>query len=233
MFHNLKEGALFVADAHYPNHKKEDFLALLRSICDKRLQTEQLILMGDIFDLLVGNSPYLKRRFQEEIALIETIAKEVEVLYLEGNHDFFLKPLFSQNVTIVPLQKQPVVLHTKEKSYALAHGDKYEMSLGYRLYTKLIRSPLLLKLLPDAIAVKKLRDMRTKKICKGLQNFKELAKKIRKNYTTDFIIEGHYHMGVVEENYISLPSFACSGKIACFKDSKIDFFYLESKKLLA
>jgi N-acetyl-gamma-glutamylphosphate reductase len=49
MFHKLQDGALLIADAHYPNHKKEQFLALLQDIKEGKIRAKQLILMGDIF----------------------------------------------------------------------------------------------------------------------------------------------------------------------------------------
>jgi len=62
MYHKLQKGAILLADAHYPNHKKEEFVSFLEEIKTKKLFASQLILMGDIFDLLVGNSPYLQKQ---------------------------------------------------------------------------------------------------------------------------------------------------------------------------
>ena len=219
----LKSKALFIADAHYPNHKKEEFLKLLSSINSQEIQTPQLILMGDIFDLLVGNSPYLQKRFANEIALINQIAQKIEVIYLEGNHDFYLNPLFSRDVQIIPIEKQPLTLTHNNKSYALSHGDRYTMNRGYKLYTKLIRLPIILRLLPDAIAVNKLKSMQEKKICKEIQNFKQLVAKIAQNYSSDYIIEGHYHQAQKINNYFALPSFACNTQVAIFNGDTLDY----------
>lgn len=223
MFLNLQKGALLIADAHYPNHKRVEFLSLLKRLKDGGIQTQQLILMGDIFDLLVGNSPYLKKRFQKEIHLLEEIAKKVELIYLEGNHDFYLNPLFGNAIKIVPRELQPLLFTYKNKSFALSHGDKYEVPKSYTLYSKLIRNPLILKLLPDCIAKYKLQQMQRKKICKEVKNFNKIVSKIKGHYQSDYIIEGHYHQGVIVENYISLPSFACSGTVSQFNGEKFDF----------
>ncbi len=215
MYHKLQKGAILLADAHYPNHKKEEFLSFLEDIKTKKISTPQLILMGDIFDLLVGNSSYLKKRFSKEIALLEAIANNIEVLYLEGNHDFYLKPLFKK-VQPIAIQNQPLFLENNQKTYALSHGDKYATSFAYKLYTKLIRNPFLLKLLPEIIAKKQLQKMQSKNICKKIKNFDTIIKEIKNFYKSDYIIEGHFHQGVVRDNYIALPSFACSLKYAIF-----------------
>ena len=223
MYHKLQQGATFIADAHYPNHKREEFLKLLYSINTQEIQTPQLILMGDIFDLLVGNSLYLQKRFANEIALINQIAQKIEVIYLEGNHDFYLNPLFSRDVQVVPIEKQPLILTHNNKSYALSHGDKYAMKQRYKLYTKLIRLPIVLKLLPDTIAINKLKSMQAKKICKEIQNFNQLVAKIAQNYNTDYIIEGHYHQAKKIGNYFALPSFACDTQVAIFNGDTLDY----------
>jgi len=217
----LKKGAILIADAHYPNHNKS-LLDILDGLNCGKIRTPQLILMGDIFDLLVGGSKYLQNRFEKEINLIDEVAKKIEVIYIEGNHDFNLKPLF-KNVKIFPIEQQPVIFDAGEKIVALSHGDRFEMSLSYKIYTKLIRNPTVLKLLPEFIAKNKLASMQSKKICKKIENFKTLAKNITKNYKADIIIEGHYHQGIVVDNYISLPSLACSNKIALFDGKNIEF----------
>jgi UDP-2,3-diacylglucosamine hydrolase len=222
MYHNLKEGAILIADAHYPAHKKEHFLKLLQDIKSQKISTSQLILMGDIFDLLVGNSPYLKSLFAKEIELLEEIAKDIEVIYLEGNHDFTLDVIF-KNIKIVPIASQPLVLQCCGKLYGFSHGDRYRQTFGYLLYSKFIRNRLVLKILPDIIAKYMLNKMKHKKICKEISNFENIVEQIRKNYNTDYIIEGHFHQGKKIGNYISLPSFACTQEYTLFKNSQFHF----------
>ena len=222
----IKENAILIADSHYPNHKKEHFLELLNSINSKKILTPQLILMGDIFDLLVGNSPYLKNKFKDEINLIDEIAKNIEVIYLEGNHDFYLKPLF-KNVKVIPINKQPLFGKLGLKSVSLSHGDKNLVPFNYKIYTKVIRNPIILKLLPDLIAKYKLKNMQKKSLCKDIKNFKYIVNQKIKLYKSDIIIEGHYHQSIIIDNYYALPSFACSKKFAIVKNSKIIYKSLE------
>ncbi len=223
MFHKLQEGAIFIADVHYPNHKKEEFLAFLTAIKEKRIKTSQLILMGDIFDLLLEQSSFLKNLFEKEIALINDIAKKIEVIYLEGNHDFNLASIFV-NAKVVPLQKQPLLLQNNNKIYALSHGDKFVMPFSYKIFTFFIRNKLFLHLLPEIVAKYQLQKMKKKKICKKISHFQEKVLQILTHYKSDFVIEGHYHQGKILKNYIALPSFACSQKLARFDKNKITFF---------
>jgi len=221
MSHKLKEGAIFIADAHYPNHSKE-LITLLESINSSKLQTPQLFLMGDIFDLLVGNSPYLKERFSKDIELIEQIATKIEVFYIEGNHDFNLKPLF-KNTKIIPISKQPLILKDQNKTIAISHGDKFNTTLLYKIYTKFIRNPFIIKLIPQIYAKKKIEKMSKKNICKKIKNFENTILNIKKYYSSNLIIEGHFHQGIKSKNYISLPSFACDKMYGVYKKFDIEF----------
>ncbi len=223
----LRKGAIFIADAHYPNHKKKEFISFLYDIKYKKIIASQLILMGDIFDLLVGESKYLENRFKKEIYLLEDIAKDIEVIYLEGNHDFNLKKFFKR-VKVFPIKKQPLILKYNNKTYALSHGDKFNTPLIYKTYTKIIRNPLILKIIPDFFAKKQLLKMKNKKICKKIINFKNIIHKITQNYKSDYIIEAHFHQGTIIKNYISLPSFACSLKYAILQEN-IDFINYKNK----
>lgn len=96
MSHNIeiKEGAFVVADAHY-SYLRPHLLNFLKEIHSKKLQPTQLLFLGDIFDTLFGAIPYTAKINQEAIKLLNEISQEIELIYLEGNHDFNLKKYFS------------------------------------------------------------------------------------------------------------------------------------------
>jgi len=220
----LKKGAIFIADSHYPTHKKEEFLNFLNAIENSTIKTEQLFLMGDIFDLLVGTSNYLKNEYKEEITLINKIAQKIEVYYFEGNHDFCLQNVFNKYVKVIPLQKQPLIFNYNFKTYALAHGDLHNKQKRYLTYSKIIRSKIILNLIPDFVSKIVLKRLSKKIICKEIKDFKSLIKSF--NIQGDFAIEGHFHQGIIVDNYIAMPSFACSKKIGYFNGISVDFLML-------
>ena len=55
----IKEQALFIADSHYPHHG-DAFLDLLKKLERGEIETPQLFLMGDNFDLLFGHNDYIQ-----------------------------------------------------------------------------------------------------------------------------------------------------------------------------
>jgi len=70
---NIKEGALFIADAHDSAERAFffDFLVYVN-----QNPPSQLFLMGDMFDLLVGSVSYGVKQYQRYIDLIEEIGKK-------------------------------------------------------------------------------------------------------------------------------------------------------------
>ena len=74
----IKEHALFIADAHYPHHG-DTFFKILKKLENGKLKTPQLFLMGDIFDLLFGHNDYIKTFTQEAIHQINQLSKKIEI----------------------------------------------------------------------------------------------------------------------------------------------------------
>ncbi len=221
----IKEGAIFIADAHYPHHG-ESLLTLLRSIENQTLKTPQLFLMGDIFDLLFGYNEYIKTFSQEAINLLQELSQTLEIHYLEGNHDFCLKEIFP-NIHLYPREKQPINFQLKEQIIYLAHGDLYETGFGYNLYSKLLRNKTTLTFLKPfekQIIDHRLKKLQKKHICHSFEKFEQRANAIISHYPKDtLIIEGHFHQGIRFANYISLPSLVCQNKIAIVQNGQLIF----------
>jgi len=222
----IKENALFIADAHYPHHDNETFLTLLKEIHNQQIETPQLFLMGDIFDLLFGHNDYIKTFSEEAISLLQEISKTLEIIYLEGNHDFCLKELFP-NIKVYGREEQPIQFQLNKQDVFLSHGDKYETGFGYNLYSKILRNKtLLIALRPfeKQIIDHRIKKLKVKKICGEFKGYPKRFDAIRGHYPKDsLIIEGHFHQSLMHENYISLPSLACQKSVAIVKNSKIIF----------
>lgn len=108
----LKSGAFFIADAH-ENEQRQGFLDFLRTLESGQIKTPQLILMGDIFEIFVGQVRPTHAFAATYVNLLESIAtKGVEVLYVEGNHDFNLTKMFCK-VRVFALKNQPLRLKSK------------------------------------------------------------------------------------------------------------------------
>jgi len=226
----IKENALFIADAHYPHHDNETFLTLLKEIQNQNIKTPQLFLMGDIFDLLFGHNEYIQTFSEEAIALLQKISRTLEIIYLEGNHDFCLKELFP-NIKVYGREEQPVHFTLNKQDVFLSHGDRYETGLGYDLYAKMLRNRITLTLLKPfekQIIDHRIKKLKGKRICGEFKAYKKRFDAIRSHYPKNsLIIEGHFHQSLIDENYISLPSLACQKHIAIILNSNIAFLKID------
>ena len=222
MYHEIKEGALFISDAH-DNETRDGFYNFLKSLNASDTLPPQLFLMGDMFELLVGEITYTKSLFKETIELINTLSKDIEIFYFEGNHDFNLQNIFP-NVQIFSIKAQPKLFHFINQKVLLSHGDLHQ-GMGYSLYTTIIRNNITLKILnfidtftQNAISKKILSLHLNKDICYKVQDFQQITKLKLKKYDIgitdiDFVCEGHHHQNkefVFETlKYKNFSSFAC------------------------
>ncbi|MEA1982859.1 MAG: UDP-2,3-diacylglucosamine diphosphatase [Campylobacterota bacterium] len=245
MSHNqpveILEGAFVISDAHYSKQRPE-LLSLIKDIHSKKLQPTQLLLMGDIFDALFGDVKRTQEINSEIIRLLNEISKEIELIYLEGNHDFNLSAIFP-NAKVFSYREQPVSCSFQNSKVLLAHGD-FDVSLSYRLYTSLIRNPFILFLLESIdtltnhFILKKLDEFLAKKDdCKEFKGFEEFVlKRGLERYECDSFIEGHFHQNRAFEfdkfHYINLAAFACNQRYFIVKslNNKVVLYEENSQK---
>lgn len=218
----LLPGALLISDAHYSAAQRPELLPLLRGIDEGRVKATQLILMGDIFDLLVGQVPYSHRVNDDALQTLQRISARIPMLYLEGNHDYNLTALFP-DADIFALKHQPVTCRFGAQRVRLAHGDFNQPRL-YRLYVSLIRNPGVLYFLRfidfflRGTIIRKLETyLQGKNNCYAMQGFEAFVQRhLASTPLTpgECFIEGHYHQGrsfaLDGATYINLPAFACA-----------------------
>jgi len=230
----IKEGAFLIADAHY-SYLRPELLGLVKDIHSKKLLPTQLIFMGDIFDALFGEVEYTHEKNSNIIELINDISEHIEVIYLEGNHDFNLQSIFPR-VKVFSIQMQPIICNYKDKTLYLAHGD-FDGGLFYKIYTAVIRNTIVLTILKSIdnlfnhYIVNKLDEYLSKKDdCKEFVGFKEfIDERLSSKLICDFFIEGHFHqnrsLDFAKFRYINLGAFACNQRYFTVKS-------LQNKELL-
>ena len=123
MYLSIKSDSIFVADSHF-NEKNRELLTLLQKVESKEIVTSQLFLMGDIFDFISGESRYFIKQNIEVINLLNKLSNEIEIIYLEGNHDYNLKSVFP-NIKVIKRENQPLLAKYEDKTVSLSHGDNF------------------------------------------------------------------------------------------------------------
>ena len=217
----LREGAILIADAHCAPWRTP-FLDFLRALESGAVQTPQLILMGDILDMLYGPIPRTYRYNAEAIERLNRLSSRIEVIYLEGNHDFLLSRVLP-NVRVIRRQEQPLLMRYGERILSLSHGDTV-MGTGYEIYTALIRNPFVLwtlrivDILGRGFIVAWLEKlMKHKTHCRTIDDFETVIRKRLSGINCtgiDIMIEGHFHQNRTFDfgslHYINLAAFACN-----------------------
>jgi UDP-2,3-diacylglucosamine hydrolase len=215
MYLNIENSAIFIADSHF-NINRLHLQDTLLNIKSKKIKTTQLFLMGDIFDFLSDDIEYFQNLNKDIINIINELSNDINIIYLEGNHDFNLFKTFP-NIQIIPRKSQPLLCKYNNLTISLAHGDIF-MPKAYNIYTTIIRSQIM-KVLLNFIDInhfifKKLNLwLLQKNICGTIEDFDTFAqKRIDKyaHYNVDIIIEGHFHQDKRYKNYINLPSLVCN-----------------------
>lgn len=175
--------------------------------------------MGDMFDFISGESKYFIKRNQKLIDILNELSNKIEIIYLEGNHDYNMQSLFP-NIKVFKREEQPVSATYEGKSVSLSHGDNFT-PWHYNLYCAIIRNKALLMFLNlidinNIISKKIYYALLEKKICKKMENFEEFAARRVENYKSDIIIEGHFHQGksfeIKNQLYVNIPSLCCDKK---------------------
>jgi UDP-2,3-diacylglucosamine hydrolase len=221
----IKNGAIFIADAHYPHHGNE-FMSILQKIDSGELKTSQLFLMGDIFDLLFGYNSYIVTLVDDAIGLLNKLSLTVDIYYFEGNHDFCIANIFP-NIKVYSREEQPTYMSFGDKKVGLSHGDKFDGGFLYDIYCSILRNKIMLNILKPfqkQIINSRIDKLSKKDICHDFTNFEAKAGRIMHHYDyVDLIIEGHFHQARQIGKYISLPSLACQNEISIANNNQICF----------
>lgn len=109
------------------------------------LNSDYILLLGDIFDLMCGPHPEYLEKFKHIFDLMDDLVKKGKTVYFfEGNHDVHLEKLFNRRWPKgeILISQVPQVKLIDGKTYYFSHGDEHEVNNhSYQRYKKLILSP--------------------------------------------------------------------------------------------
>lgn len=138
---------VLIADLHLEENQPQitaNFLSFLRHLPP---ETTQLYLLGDIFNLWVGDDAMTPYHHQIAHALKAVSDRKIEVFLMHGNRDFALGDTFCQlaHCTLLP---DPYVFNPFGQRLVLSHGDILcTADKGYQRLRKVFRNPWVQRLL--------------------------------------------------------------------------------------
>ena len=168
-----------------------------------------LVLLGDIFDMWLGDHDYFIERYRRIVESLKRIsARGVDILYFEGNHDLHLGPFWSDELGF-EVHSGPAFLELGDKVVRLEHGDQMDPDdRGYIFLRWLLRTPLMRFLilhLPGrlvawigewASAHSRTYTSETKTISRehAVEKIRRHAARVYAERPFDLLISGHVHV---------------------------------------
>lgn len=214
--------AFFFSDVHLGlQDKVQEKLKeqrLLKFLTHVEEHGDQLFIMGDLFDYWFEYKYVIPRGYHHILSKLATMAENgITIRYIAGNHDFWLKDYFPNDLGI-EVFTEPFGISLHGKRFYLHHGDGLALhDTGYRILKKVLRSPVSMfffsLLHPDWTAPIARGSSKTSRAYTGNKDFGETDgmilfadEKIREGY--DFVVMGHRHRPLRHESgkglYINL-----------------------------
>lgn len=200
---------LHLSDPHSPFYQ-----SFLKILDEPQSDQDTVVFAGDIFEVLVGKSPYFSKKHHAFFRQVKNLAaRHVNLFYIEGNHDFHIRPQFGNIPITFENESVQLKFQTAQgiKKIYIAHGDLVDQSdVGYLRLRSLFRSSLV-QTLADAISgkwIEKLgekiarpHDQKTSDLpedwpASQRDRLRSVFRKFaiqKKNEGFDYIILGHCH----------------------------------------
>ena len=205
-----KVDTVVISDVHlgtYGCHAHE-LLRYLRSIAPRRL-----VLNGDIIDGWQFSRSYFPTdhiRVVREI--LKMMAKDVDVWYIAGNHDEFLRRFVGQELANLHIDNKVVLDLDGQKAW-IFHGDVFDVSMrhsrfvarmgghGYDLLILLNRAVnhVLLKLGREKISLSKRIKDSVKAAVQFVDDYEDTAMRLGMEQGYDYVVCGHIHRPSMKE----------------------------------
>jgi UDP-2,3-diacylglucosamine hydrolase len=143
----IRDTVYFISDAHLGEHgelierrKEERLTTFFRHIGD---HAACLYVVGDLFDFWFEYRQVIPSghgRILHELARL--VRHGTRVVYLAGNHDFWLGDFFPREIG-AEISREPLSIKHQGLSLYVAHGDGLaQRDRGYRLLKRILRNPL-------------------------------------------------------------------------------------------
>jgi UDP-2,3-diacylglucosamine hydrolase len=141
--------AIFLADAHLRRPEDRNYRALLTFLAGQEGKTDLLIILGDLFEFLIGypveDFPHYRPVLDR---LLSLKAAGTRIIYFEGNHDFHLGSFFTETLG-AEVHPGPSIIDLAGKQTFICHGDQINRDeWSHRLLRALFHGPLIKALIP-------------------------------------------------------------------------------------
>jgi UDP-2,3-diacylglucosamine hydrolase len=229
----------FFSDAHLGIGAKEEDRqkerALVQFLDLVHTDGEELFIVGDLFDYWFEyRSVVPKGYFRLLTKLAELSDAGIKLTYLAGNHDFWLKGYFQDELGM-RIERDPIERVIQGKRFYLHHGDGLlKKDTGYRILKRVLRNKaniFLFSLLHPDLAASiarwsshRSRQYTSKREFEGDDMAEFAARRINEGF--DFVIMGHNHIpckrNIGRGVYVNLGDWINGQNYAVFDGVSLD-----------
>jgi UDP-2,3-diacylglucosamine pyrophosphatase LpxH len=183
----------------------------------KNLQTEVLILNGDIID--INHTKRLKKKDWEILSLLRKLSKNTRIIYIRGNHDHEVAELISELLGLEFKNEFDFVINGRK--YHVTHGDFFDTFISnFPIITEIATGLYywIQRISPKKQALARALKRQSKGFIKCCDKIKKHAEHYAEVNHYDYVICGHSHL-----SYFHTDS--CYINTGCF--TEVECSYLE------
>ena len=194
---------LLISDLHLEEQRPDITRAFLHFLQTRARQAEALYILGDFFEVWVGDDGMSP--FQHDIAraLRELSDAGTRIFLMHGNRDFLIGRAFCREAGCT-LLKDPSIVRLNGEPVLLMHGDSLcTLDVGYMKLRRLLRNPLslfILRNLPLTTRRKLARKLRSESRAQTRMKAREIidvtpdeVPRIMAEQGVRTLIHGHTH----------------------------------------
>jgi len=218
----------FISDIHLGLQDEKSELLKLENL--ERLfalikaEGHSLYMLGDIFDYWMEFRHVIPKGFTRFFCLLSALVRDnIKVIYVAGNHDFYLGSYFDDELGVKTMYGMHELLLDGRKFF-IAHGDGLgKGDLGYKFFARFIRNrfsrSLLSAIHPDlSIGIMKSlsqlsREHKPVNMVFEIDRLLNFAESLAAEKKFDYFVCGHNHVkGITElsdgsSNYVNLGTW--------------------------
>ncbi|MGP0173128.1 UDP-2,3-diacylglucosamine diphosphatase [Pseudomonas sp. NCHU5208] len=200
---------LLISDLHLEEKRPDITRAFLHFLATRARQAEALYILGDFFEVWIGDDGMTP--FQREIAkaLRELSDAGTRIYLMHGNRDFLIGKRFCREAGCT-LLKDPSLVQLGGEPVLLMHGDSLcTLDVGYMKLRRWLRNPLsllILRNLPLATRQKLARKLRNESRAQTRMKASEIVDvtpeeviRVMAAHGVRTLIHGHTHRPAVHE----------------------------------
>lgn len=207
-----------------------EFLTKLEELSKK---TEKIILLGDIFTIWSGISPFNHENGKKLLKKIEDLSTNCEFYFLEGNYDFYICKKNKQ--TFYKCSENYIKLQINGREFIFTHGHLYT-SFKDKLFMDILKSNIVRFLLEHKLirpmVLKMQKQFENGSLSKKFKDkdLNAFTKKLMKRFKEENIICGHFHTSYKNDRVTIAPDYLSTNQSLSFDGESLNLIDMDNIK---